>query len=254
MNYPAGQRAAIARIFGQVLGCEIQVSGNIDRVEFGPTGSLAFVYQDDSARYLSPLEHLNGMWMQLDVPWYAYESLKSQLKANGVTPLAAFKAKETTHFYFQLPGGLTCRLVKGQPRSTGTEVSYDAELANRLAADPFGMRQYVLAWLKEGPNRNLSEAESRVLQTAHLRNIERLAAEEKLVLAGPFLDEGPVRGLYIFNVGTIEEARSLTATDPAVRAGSLEMELHPWYGSAALLELNAIHQRIAQKPPSDGTD
>ena len=36
-------------------------------------------------------------------------------------------------------------------------------------------------------------------------------------------------------------------TDPAVQAGRLVMELHPWYGSAALMTVNETHKRVAKK-------
>lgn len=127
------------------------------------------------------------------------------------------------------------------------EQGYDQVLATKLGADDYGMRRYVMAFLKAGPNRSHSEQEAAELQRAHLDNIHRLASEGKLALAGPFLDGGELRGIYIFNVSTVEEARELTETDPAIRAGSLEMELHPWYGSAALLEVNEIGLRIARK-------
>ncbi len=95
------------------------------------------------------------------------------------------------------------------------------------------MKPYVMAFLKrsESPQDSVTAAN---LQKAHLQNIIRLANEGKLVLAGPFMDDGDIRGIYIFNVKTVEEARQLTATDPAIQAGRLEMELHPWYGSAVL--------------------
>ena len=60
------------------------------------------------------------------------------------------------------------------------------------------------------------------------------------------MDRGDIRGIYIFDVDSIEKARELTATDPAIQAGRLEMELHLWYGSAALRRVNAIHERIAR--------
>jgi uncharacterized protein YciI len=72
----------------------------------------------------------------------------------------------------------------------------------------------------------------------------RMADDGKLVIAGPFMDDTEVRGLYIFDVATIEEAKALTETDPAVQAGRLTMELHPWYGSAALVLLNNLHKRV----------
>ncbi|GGQ07080.1 YciI family protein [Shewanella litoralis] len=65
-------------------------------------------------------------------------------------------------------------------------------------------------------------------------------------MAGPFLTDGELRGIYIFDVETIEQAQQLTATDPAIKAGSLVMELVPWYGSAALMEVNAIHNTLAK--------
>ncbi|MEZ4363985.1 MAG: YciI family protein [Kofleriaceae bacterium] len=124
---------------------------------------------------------------------------------------------------------------------------YDEALATRLGGDDYGMASYVLAILKRGPRADLAPEEAARLQRAHLANIFRLADEGVLVIAGPFLDDGAMRGIYIFKVATVEEARALTATDPAIQAGSLEMELHPWYGSAALQEVNRLHRQIQRK-------
>ena len=127
--------------------------------------------------------------------------------------------------------------------------TYDAALAKKLKADEYGMRTYVMAFLKAGPNRNRSPEEARTLQRAHMENINRMAAEGKLIIAGPFADDGPIRGIYVFDVPTVAEAEALTKTDPAIQAGSLAMELHPWYGSAALMMVNEVHERIQQKKP-----
>lgn len=123
----------------------------------------------------------------------------------------------------------------------------DTALAQALGADDYGMKQYVMAFLKKGPNRDRTPAQAAELQKAHMENIGRLAREGKLVLAGPFMDDGKMRGIYIFNVTTVEEAQELTATDPAIQAGSLVMELHPWYGSAALMQVNEIHESLPSK-------
>lgn len=128
---------------------------------------------------------------------------------------------------------------------------YDAAMAERLGADERGMRSYVVAFLVPGPNRDQSPDEAKALLTAHLANIERMADEGSLVLAGPFLDDGPYAGIYVFAVATVEEAAALTATDPAVKAGRFAMELHPWYGSAALGELTALHRRIQRTSLTD---
>jgi len=127
--------------------------------------------------------------------------------------------------------------------------SYDEDLAKKYGADDYGMKKYVLAYLKRGPNRSKDSATRAELQRAHLNNIDKMAEEGKLVLAGPFLDDGEVRGIYIFNVETIEEAEALTKTDPAIKAGSLVMELHPWYGSAALMEINSLHKKVSKQQP-----
>lgn len=133
--------------------------------------------------------------------------------------------------------------------SNMTTESFDEELARELGADDYGMRRYVMAFLKAGPNRDQDSTRAAELQRGHLDNISRLAEEGKLVLAGPFMDQEEVRGIFIFNVETIEEARELTNTDPAIQAGSLEMELRPWYGSAALVQVNSIHSKISKINP-----
>ena len=126
---------------------------------------------------------------------------------------------------------------------------YDKMLAEELGADDYGMKQYVMAFLKAGPNQSMDSTRASNLQRAHLDNIRRLAEEGKLILAGPFIDSGELRGIYVFDVRSIEEARELTDTDPAVEAGRVEMELHTWYGSAALMQVNNIHSRISKTNP-----
>ncbi|NIT59725.1 MAG: hypothetical protein GWN00_26940 [Aliifodinibius sp.] len=130
---------------------------------------------------------------------------------------------------------------------TGKDLAYDEELAVQLGADEYGMKKYVFAFLKAGPNRDQDSLTAAKLQQAHLENIQKLTDQGKLVLAGPFLDGGELRGIYIFNVATIEEARRLTNTDPAIKAGRLTMELHPWYGSAILQQLYQLHKAVAKK-------
>jgi uncharacterized protein len=124
---------------------------------------------------------------------------------------------------------------------------YDAQLAQKLGADEYGMKTYVMAFLKAGPNIPKDSVASAELQKAHLKNIIRLANEGKLIIGGPFLDNQEIRGIFIFNVSTVEEAKKLTESDPAIKAGELIMELHPWYGSAALVEAFDLHKKIEKK-------
>lgn len=126
------------------------------------------------------------------------------------------------------------------------EPVFDSVKAYEYGADDYGMKMYVMAFLKRGPNRDRDSAEAYDLQRAHLDNINRLVEEGKMVLAGPFGGDGDLRGIYIFNVETVEEAKALTETDPAIKAGSLEMELIPWYGSAAVVGIVDEHAKIAK--------
>ncbi len=116
-----------------------------------------------------------------------------------------------------------------------------------MGADDYCLRKYVMAFLKKGPNRPTDKEKAAKLQAAHMENIGRLAKEGKLALAGPFFGDGELRGIYIFNVESVEEAKALTETDPAIKAGSLVMELHPWYGSAALGLVNKYHDKLSKK-------
>lgn len=126
--------------------------------------------------------------------------------------------------------------------------NYDHELATKLDADDYGMKMYVMAFLKKGPNRNHSPEEAVELQKAHMANIMRMAKAGDLVLAGPFAENDTgLQGIYIFNVKTIAEAERLTSSDPAIKAGRLIMELIPWYGSAALMQVNELGEKLAKK-------
>lgn len=131
--------------------------------------------------------------------------------------------------------------------SQETEVKYDENLAKSLKADEYGMKKYVFCLLKSGTNTTASKEETKKLFEGHMANINKLAKEGKLVVAGPFMkNDRNYRGIYIFNVETIEEAKALVATDPAINANLLEAELTPWYATAALQETLKIHEKIAK--------
>jgi uncharacterized protein YciI len=129
------------------------------------------------------------------------------------------------------------------------ESRFDPDLAKRLGADERGMRMYVMCILKTGPkDAEIKGDERKEIFAGHFANIGRLADEGKLVVAGPFAkNDRSYRGLYIFNVATIEEAEKLVVLDPAVKAGVFVPELTPWYGTAAMMVVNDTHKRL-EKP------
>lgn len=127
---------------------------------------------------------------------------------------------------------------------------FDAELAKRLGADERGMKMFVVCILKTGPKDAEIQGDARKeIFAGHFANIGRLAGEGKLAVAGPFgKNDRTWRGLYIFNVPTVEEAEKLVALDPAVKAGVFAYELTPWYGSAAMMTVPETHKRITTSP------
>jgi uncharacterized protein YciI len=173
---------------------------------------------------------------------YTIDSMKKALLLTVLISMTVFLSTGCT-------GEQASELAEQEVPVGPSEMVFDSTLAAELGADNYGMRRYVMAFLKAGPNRSQDREEAAALQRAHLDNINRLAEEGSLVLAGPFLGDTEIRGIYIFAVESVEEARVLTESDPAIQAGSLEMELHPWYGSAALMQLGDIHERISRESP-----
>ena len=108
----------------------------------------------------------------------------------------------------------------------------------KKADSPLKLNTVYLGFLKKGPNRKDGDdkiPEVQELQKAHLANIKRLAEMKKLIVAGPFGDDGALRGIFVFRVGSLQEAQELCATDPMIKIGRLVVELHPWQVPAGVL-------------------
>ncbi len=135
----------------------------------------------------------------------------------------------------------------GQSAPEAAKPAFDAELAKQLTADERGMKNYVLVVLKTGPNKVPAGPERDEMFKGHFANMGRLASEKKLALAGPFDGVDGWRGLFIFAVEDIEEARALVATDPVIIKGEMVAEYHKYYGSAALMMVNDVHKKVTRK-------
>ena len=145
-----------------------------------------------------------------------------------------------------------CAAYAKDPVAANAATVFDAALARRTGADEHGMRRYVLVILKTGPAR-MPDGEARnAMFAGHMANIGRLAEEGKLALAGPFMqDPAGWRGLFVFAVTDIEEAKALVATDPVIVHGEMVADYHPWYGSAANMLVPEWHDRLV--PPTTPT-
>ncbi len=94
---------------------------------------------------------------------------------------------------------------------------------------PMKMTTAYLGFLSRGPKWTPEKTPAtEELQKAHMANINRLAETKKLVVAGPFGGKGTLRGIFVFRVNSLEEAKQLAETDPAVQAGRLAIEMRPW--------------------------
>ena len=94
------------------------------------------------------------------------------------------------------------------------------------------IRQYFFVMLTAGPNRTQDSVTAAKIQEGHMTNINRLYTDGKLKVAGPFGDDGKWIGIFIFDCKTKEEVESLLVTDPAVKSGRLNYEIHPWWTAA----------------------
>ena len=108
---------------------------------------------------------------------------------------------------------------------------WSEDIFKKANTSPLKLETVYLGFLKKGPNRKEGDdqvPEIQELQKAHIANIERLAKLGKLVVAGPFGDDGILRGIFVFRVSSLAEAQELCATDPMIKIDRLRVELHPW--------------------------
>lgn len=144
---------------------------------------------------------------------------------------------------------LVALLVAASPAAAqgSAAPTFDAEMARAVAADDYGMRRYVLVILKTGPTPLPAGAQRDEVFKGHFANMSRLAAEGKLAFAGPLDGAEGRRGIFVFAVPDIEEAKKLAATDPVLVSGEMVAEYHRLYGSAALMLVNEQHKRVQKK-------
>jgi uncharacterized protein YciI len=128
---------------------------------------------------------------------------------------------------------------KGQHEKTDFWIFKETE-EKPAEAEMAPMRSYWMGIIRRGPqyNEERTEVEAAALQKAHLDRIGEIAGEGKMILAGPFGPqegaEDPWIGLFLYTVESREEAEALAASDPAVAAGRLRVEIVEWWGVSGI--------------------
>ncbi len=97
-------------------------------------------------------------------------------------------------------------------------------------AEPSRMTVVYLVLLKKGPTwtPDVTPA-SQTVQEAHMANIHAMHQARKLVVAGPVEDQADLRGIFVFQAASLEQAKAWAETDPAVKAGRLTAAVYPWW-------------------------
>ncbi len=71
-----------------------------------------------------------------------------------------------------------------------------------------------------------------------------------IIVAGPIgKNEKSYRGIFILDVASLEEAKHILQTDPAIKENLLAADLYKWYGSAALPEHLDAARKIRKVKP-----
>jgi len=108
------------------------------------------------------------------------------------------------------------------------------EYIDEKTQDTVLMQQYFMTFLKKGPIHGQNEEEIEDLQKEHLAYLTKMYELDYTDISGSFRDDGNIRDVTIYNVPTLKMADSLAKADPMVKAGRLEVEIHPWWTAKGL--------------------
>lgn len=122
----------------------------------------------------------------------------------------------------------TAKQLKEELVKKGFEI---IDYVDEKTKDTVLMQRYFIAFLKRGPNRSQGKNEADSLQVLHMAHLGRMYEEGYADISGPFGDDGDIRGITIYNTPTSKIADSLANMDPMVKAGRLQIEIHPWWAA-----------------------
>lgn len=101
------------------------------------------------------------------------------------------------------------------------------------AASP-KLERYGLVLLRRGVRPKISKQEADSLQAGHMANIRRMFEGGALDAAGPFDDNTPLRGIFVFKADSLAELPRLLAPDPLLASRRLVSETHVMLAPAGI--------------------
>jgi uncharacterized protein YciI len=115
----------------------------------------------------------------------------------------------------------------------------------------FEMESVQLVLLLRAPTwKKLPAEESAALQKQHMAHLTAMGESGKMVVAGPFADQADpaYRGVCIYRVGSVAEARSLAEQDPIVKAGQLRVEAMTWWFGKGYMTFPKAAEKAPETP------
>jgi uncharacterized protein YciI len=117
-------------------------------------------------------------------------------------------------------------------------------------------RAYTLVYLKTGPDSaQVDKEELPKLFAGHMSNMQRMANERQLVVAGPYgkqRHDKMLRGIFVMNTNERAQAKSWAETDPTTRAGVFVLEYHELRTEASLLATLELDMARTAKAEAEG--
>lgn len=208
-----------------------------DSVFYGAT----VIGQNEGQEVLFQLHQENNSYIfsnpKHDFPKYITYTL---ISPNNMTVVVSDGGQKNITFYFTKSEPKTIA-----PDSTIQNPEYDPSLAQKLNADPYGMKSYSFVVLKTGTNTSTDKNFIKQCFEGHMKNIKKMVSEGQLIVAGPFgKNDKTYRGIFILQETDESKVKTLLAEDAAIKEGFLDFEILPWYGSAALPEYLPFSDKV----------